>query len=375
MNVTLPERASLEHLRGQARALLTEWQSGAKDRILAYFPEDKPNLARSQTVIAREYGFASWAEIRRHVLTESFRRAIRDADVDAAQAAQFEIPSLVNEPIEEGVLPLHLAVENNDADLTRWLIKAGAELEPKFGHSSHTPLSWAITVNSFEAANVLVENGARADLFCLAGLGRLEDVKRFWVDGNLIENPSRTGSSRFNEQGERLPNPPETPTEQISDALYIAARNGHLDVSRWLLEKGADPNFRGYLGGTVLHWAEFSANAELAELVREHGGDDRLEDFEFKANPKAFSIIVPAAWGIPSLLIRNLSAYPDRVDLRGGFGTALNAAVWNGQIDSVRVLLAAGASRTAQNAHGLTAAELARAKGFAEIATLLDVPI
>ena len=372
MNQTLPERASLNHLRGQARALLNDWQSGQTDRIQEYFSESKPNLARAQTVIAREYGFPSWSAIRRFVLESAFIRAISESDLVVAKDLFAKDPSLISCETEDGSLPLHIAVEHDDVDMTRWLISAGANLEPTYGDSAHTPLSWAITVNAFGAAHALIDAGAAADLFCLAGLGRLKEVRAMWIDGELVANASKTGSSRFDENGEPAARPPASAADQVSDALYIAARNGELETCRWLLDQGADPNFPAYMAATPLHWAEFSGNAELVELIRERGGDDTKIDSEFLAEPRAFGIIVPAAWGINRVLERNLSLHPDRVDLRGGYGTALNAAVWNRQIDSVRILLTAGASLVAENAHGLTALALARVKDFPEIVAELE---
>jgi hypothetical protein len=57
MSRTLPARANLDHLRKQAKDLLSELQRrtpGAK-------------LADAQHVIARDYGFASWPKLKAHV--------------------------------------------------------------------------------------------------------------------------------------------------------------------------------------------------------------------------------------------------------------------------------------------------------------------
>jgi hypothetical protein len=57
MSRELPERASLDHLRKQAKVLLRELRHrdpGAK-------------LATAQHALAREYGFATWRELKSHV--------------------------------------------------------------------------------------------------------------------------------------------------------------------------------------------------------------------------------------------------------------------------------------------------------------------
>ncbi|MFC0434222.1 ankyrin repeat domain-containing protein [Kutzneria buriramensis] len=70
--ISLPDDPSLEHLRHQARALHRAVQAGdaaAVERIeRSYGPVSDPfPLATAQLVVAREYGFASWARLRQHV--------------------------------------------------------------------------------------------------------------------------------------------------------------------------------------------------------------------------------------------------------------------------------------------------------------------
>ena len=56
-------------------------------------------------------------------------------------------------------------------------------------------------------------------------------------------------------------------------ALHMTAENGALDLSRILLDAGADPNIRDdKYGATALGWANFFSREELATLVREKGG-------------------------------------------------------------------------------------------------------
>lgn len=78
MKKTLPARPSLEHLKAQAKDLLAaaaRADATALERIRAELPAArfavesmKLALHDAQSVIAREYGFASFAELRKHVL-------------------------------------------------------------------------------------------------------------------------------------------------------------------------------------------------------------------------------------------------------------------------------------------------------------------
>ena len=73
----LPARPDLAHLKKQAKALV---RSGAA-----------PRLADAQRMVAREYGFASWTQLKRHVesLTvdpvDALVAAVKANDVDAAK--------------------------------------------------------------------------------------------------------------------------------------------------------------------------------------------------------------------------------------------------------------------------------------------------
>jgi ankyrin repeat protein len=330
-------------------------------------------LASAQLAVARQHGFASWPKLKSAVEIAEWWQAVQDGDAARMSALADKNRKLVDTPNpESGATALQMAAQANSVPLVELLVSVGASFDPTFGESAHTALSWALTVHSFEAANRLVELGAKPDLFCAAGLGNLESVRHFWVDGELCATPSRTGSSRFSPSGERLPRPPESAQDQVSDALYLAARNGHAAVGEFLLEKGADPNWRGYLGATALHWAEYAGCDELATTLQNFGGDGTILDQEFFATPAAFAIIVPAAWGIEWLLQQNLTNHPERVELRGGYGTALNAAAFNGQGGAAEILLSFGADPKTLNRMGYTPAQVARFQGHEDLAQMLD---
>jgi ankyrin repeat protein len=84
----LPDNASLEHLRNQARTLQRAVRSGDRDALervtqtgyavdqLSEFP-----LSLAQLVIAREYGFASWPRLKHHLDVIGEYRW--DADIEA----------------------------------------------------------------------------------------------------------------------------------------------------------------------------------------------------------------------------------------------------------------------------------------------------
>ena len=56
--------------------------------------------------------------------------------------------------------------------------------------------------------------------------------------------------------------------------LHIACQNGHMDLARLLLARGATVDLRNSAGNTPLHYAFGFTYIELAELLREMGADD-----------------------------------------------------------------------------------------------------
>jgi ankyrin repeat protein len=56
-------------------------------------------------------------------------------------------------------------------------------------------------------------------------------------------------------------------------ALHMTAENGAIEIARMLLDAGADPNVHDdKYDATVLAWAEFCDQPQIAELVRERSG-------------------------------------------------------------------------------------------------------
>jgi ankyrin repeat protein len=358
METKLPPRPSLAQLRKQAKELKDSGQH--------------PTLSAAQLALARQYGFPSWPKLKLAVEQDTLYRYIRDGDYEALDELLTESPKLVSAPRDGGNYPLHAAADNNDPRMIELIVKHGAKFDQKWTDSAHTALSWAVTCGAQDAALKLVELGSRPDLFTAAGMGLLDYVKLFWQDDKLRGAGSTTGSSRFTESGEPLPRPPSDPQEQVSDALYVACRNGRLEVSKWLLDHGADPNWRGYCGANCLAWAEYSDNRELCNLLLAQGADPHMRDYSFKAEPKEFALMILASWGFPGHLLRErLEREPAMVNARGDFGTLLNAAVWNGQLETSKILLEMGADRESRNASGLTPLEVAKERGFTEVEELL----
>src|SRR5215212_11069210 len=116
----LPDRPHLDVPKREARELLADWRKGDRDaleRIRHRHPRfeaaDDSALATgpfrpsdAQLVIAREYGFAHWTELKQRIETNPHARAllaaIRDDDRDAAVRTVRAEPRLLHLPLWSG---------------------------------------------------------------------------------------------------------------------------------------------------------------------------------------------------------------------------------------------------------------------------------
>src|SRR6266404_5052653 len=181
---SLPARPSLEQLRTQAKDLLKGYHAGARiavERFHAHHPRSfsakRVALADAQLVLAREYGFPSWAKLKHHVEslqrpadfdeplwgrdTWPFLASVYRGDEVAVRQMLASDPSLAR--VEYAYLqPLHYAVRGGRIEMVRLLLDAGADplaegWSGKFGDEirDDTPLARARDRDLDEIATLL----------------------------------------------------------------------------------------------------------------------------------------------------------------------------------------------------------------------------
>jgi len=375
--MALPDRPSLEYLKKLAKDRLHDLRRG----------DPRARLADAQLAVAREQGFASWRALRAEIdrrrapaapdpATELFAaiRAGEEATVDRLLTGH---PALANARDEEGSTPLTAAVDAHRAGLIPLLLRHGGDPHLVYAHSAHTPLSWAVVIGAYDCARALMQAGVEPDLFCAAGLGEVDRVRAFFgPDGRLRPGASVTGSSRYAPDGTRLPCPPGTDREVVSDALYMASRAGHEGTVRELLARGPDLSFRAFAGATALHWAYFAGAPRVVALLLAAGADATLRDPVLGCTPEAFGICTSASWGWVSKVRDRLAQDPALVRAESARGGPLHEAAHAGSLAAVQALVEAGAEPGRRNAEGRTAADLARARpeqrGCAQVAEWLE---
>src|SRR5262245_20083583 len=218
--------------------------------------------------------------------------AAQHGNVEKVQEFLAADPALVNAKEEYDKTPLHWAAEKNYRRLAKVLVAAGADINAETTWGS-TPLQWAANMGSRDVADLLLERGAASQLnmWTAAGLGMLDVVQSFFVSpGKLQPNAGQTRSRKLPGGGCGKTASPETYKELVSEAFYIAARNGHIDVAIFLLEKGADINCRGFFGAPGLHWAAINGHKEMVEFLIERGADLSLRDEQFGSTPLGWAL-------------------------------------------------------------------------------------
>jgi ankyrin repeat protein len=116
-----------------------------------------------------------------------------------------------------------------------------------------------------EAAAWFADRGAEVGFAEAAGLGRLDRARNFLAsDGTLLNGATK---------------------KQLDEAWESATWYGRVDVARYLMDAGVDPNLARPSGVTALHRAAYTGEAELAELLIARGANVNSKETEFDATP------------------------------------------------------------------------------------------
>lgn len=297
------------------------------------------------------------AEQGREDATRSLHQAAEDGDLATAARLLRANPYLVASREDYKLTPLHRAAAAGHADLAAFLLGNSAAVDAK-DYGGGTPLHWAAGHGHADAAAVLLDQRAA---------------------------PNAVDQEGF------------TP-------LHRAAQGGHEAVTALLLKRGADPNLQGEFNGAPLHWAagrghlgvverllaggglanarsggsheprtpwhaaQEAGHRAIADLLREHGGQDKAAaaiTVQRAAEADYFGRLQLLVNGDPALVSSRDYLYRR---------TPLHWAAQGGHRRGVEFLLAHGADRNARDKAGDTPLDRALAMGHAELAGLLRPP-
>lgn len=221
--------------------------------------------------------------------TETARMLLRaGADVDRAN--------------RYGLRPLHIAIDNMDVEMIRLLLEAGADANSSDA-TGETSLMMAARTGSVAAVSMLLDAGAHADgrdphyrqtPLMLAARGGHLDVARLLIQrGADVNARTRTGqtpafrlpSSNTGSKGEGIirggwPERGERdPTPGAKTPLLYAARDGHLELARLLLDSGAALELADADGVTPLLMAILNERLSLARHLVDQGANVNAVDW------------------------------------------------------------------------------------------------
>ena len=190
---------------------------------------------------------------------------------NAKEARAVLSTGMVNiECIDKDVTPLFTAVEKGHKDLVQLLLEAGANPNSPSTDFEFdwTPLYWAALRGDHDVAKLLIEAGGNVNMEARDGKIPLHLAKGRKVVKLLLDE----GSHLHKECASR-----NTP-------LHYASMGGRIDVVKFLLERGADPNRPGIRGKTPFH-SIFTFNPVLisnskliAKLLIDNGANVNMVD-------------------------------------------------------------------------------------------------
>ena len=248
---TLPPRPSFPQLRKQAKQLLKSFKAGNRDATEEVQRFDQSpsqavfSLVDAHRILARAYGFPSWARLKQHVdgmNVEAFFDAVQAGDLETVQELAKARPEFVS--VERGgrfgeQIAIHLAVLNQDPTMTRLLMQLGSDARK--GIWPHREATSAFTIaadRGWDDIVTVIEQQERQRRTKLSAAGSTIGPQTDEVFKAIQENRNDDAVRllagdlsliRVCDVGGRTP-------------LHIAASMHNPELVGWLIQRGADVN-------------------------------------------------------------------------------------------------------------------------------------
>lgn len=419
----LPPHPNLEHQQKLAKRLLRDVWAGDPDaiaRVQAFLagkinPESM-KLHDAQVVVARGYGFDSWAAMKRKIesLTQSpleqFDVAVREGDASRARellAKHGDVRAKINERRFDFDSPaIHQAKKN--LPLVDVLLEFGADINARstFWAGSFGILEFDLTLDQ---AKPLMERGAKLTAWAAAGLGLPEELKSILSaapgalherggDGKTVLHCASTReiADILVDAGAELD---ARDTDHNATALQYLIRDE--EIARLLIDRGAsvdifaaarlgdsrlveqclrgDPGFaearigRPPFVGPGMHIYGWTLGFDLtpADVARKFGHPQAVELILSRLSPTAR--LIDALWcGDAERTRSEIAQHPlSFVDLHPDDKSLLSSAAWWYRPEGVRLMLEVGFDPHVTGAHRSMPLDRASFHGYADIVEML----
>ena len=233
------------------------------------------------------------------------------------------------------------AAKNGDRDALRSLLHKKVDVNAAEADGS-TALLWASYRDDLESADLLIRAGANVNAANDLGATPL------WA---ASQNGSAAVVRRLLEAGAN----PNAALLAGETPLMVAARSGYVGVVEELLAKDANVSARGARGQTALMWAVGQKHPDVVKVLLAHGAD-------VKARSEQWSQMM----AVPP---HGYLGYNRQIPHGGD--TALMVAARVGDLESAKLLVAAGANVNDADAWGVSATVLAAHSGYTELVEFL----
>jgi ankyrin repeat protein len=419
----LPARPSLEMQRKLAKRLLRDAWSGDAEaiaRVQAFHPgsadPDALKLHDAQLVIARGYGFESWAAMTRKIesLTmtpiERFDAAVRAGDAERAHEllpGHADVRARIDEPRFDFDSPaIHQGKKN--LPLVDVLLRHGADINARsaWWAGGFGILESGLTLDE---ARPLIERGARVTVWAAAGLGLLDELKELLRAGpDLVSARGGDGKTPLHCAANceiarlLLDSGAELETRDVDHASTpLQYLINDAAIARLLIDRGAGVDIfaavalddRGPIehclradpkcadarigrppftapGGHIYGWT-LGFDLTPIDLARQRANDEAVTLLLSRASPKVRYL--DACWSADGERARaELAAHPrlmselDEEDRR-----VINHAAWWYRPAAVRLMLELGFDLHVRGAHQSTVLDRACFHGYADIVEAL----
>ncbi|MBI3394208.1 MAG: ankyrin repeat domain-containing protein [Spirochaetia bacterium] len=321
---------------------------------------------------------------------------------------------------------LHLAANNGNVELSKFLIEKGLDVNARTGEEQQTPLMLALNFpkevefliskgadinaldrykktimhslayqglrNTDEVIEIFLKKGARLDIqdeggsYAMegaCGTGKVERVKMMLTVGKF---PMQAGD-RFNKtllhncaahenpamiqllisKGARVDARASNGQTPLAYIIRITGSGNKVAAIQALLQGKSDPNAQDNEGNTSLHEAVIGGSPEVVSALLAGKADPDI------ANRKGVTPLQQAVINANYPVVKPLLKATKKLNALDKYGvTMLHDAVVNHKVEMIKLLLAAGADRSTKNKFGKTALETARYDNVPEIVQLLE---